>query len=86
MDAEDLADVGVIEGGSGLRFAQQAGFDLFLVECFAREKLQRNGSAELGVLRLVDDTHAALAELLGELVMQYGPTDHDEGIVASTAC
>ena len=46
------------------------------------EKLQRNSSAELSILRLVDDTLSALAELLDDLVLQYGPTDHDSRIVA----
>ncbi len=40
-----------------------------------------NGSAELGVFSLIDDTHAALTELFGDAIVQYGPTDHDEGIV-----
>ncbi len=81
VNAEDLTDVGVIEASRRLRFADQACLYLFLVECFAREELQRNGPAELGVLGLVNDTHAALTELFGDLVLQYGPTDHDEGIV-----
>ncbi len=64
-----------------MRLTNQSGFDLFLVERFARQELERNGSSELGVLRLIDDTHAALTEFFGYAVVQYGPTDHDEEIV-----
>ena len=53
-----------------------------LVKGFAREELQRDSSTELGVLGFIDDTRAAFAELLGDSVMQYGPTDHDRRIVA----
>ncbi len=36
-------------------------------------------------LRIVDDAHAALAELLDDLVVRYGPTDHDRRILALSA-
>jgi hypothetical protein len=83
MDAEDLADVGVIERSSRLCFAQQAGFDLLLVERFAREELERYDSAEPSVLSLVDDTHTTLAELSDHTVVADGGADvQDVAIVA----
>ncbi len=65
----------MVGGGGGLRFADEPLLDLFVVAPFGREELQRDRAAELGVLRLVDDTHAATTELRGDLVMGNGLPD-----------
>jgi hypothetical protein len=47
------------------------------------EELKRDGALQLGVLGLIDDTHAAFAELLDDLVARGGRANHhNTGIVA----
>ena len=41
-----------------------------IVEKMRRKKLQRDGALQLGVLGLVNDTHPALTELLGNVVVR----------------
>ena len=45
-------------------------------EC-SREKLECYGAFEAGVLGFVDDTHAAFAELLNDLIVGYCLADHE---------
>ena len=48
------------------------------------EKFESDGSFEIDVLSLIDDTHTTLAELLDELVVADALADHhDRGIVPS---
>ena len=58
--------------------------DVLFTEQMSREKLQRYRTIELGVLGLVDDTHAAFAEHLNDLVVANGGAYvQDRGIVPS---
>jgi len=41
-----------------------------------RQELERNETAELGVLGLVNDAHAAAAELVDDVVARNGLADH----------
>ncbi|MDA1313529.1 MAG: hypothetical protein O2968_09365 [Acidobacteria bacterium] len=41
-----------------------------------RQKFQCDGAVELRVLGLVDDTHAAFTEFLGDAVVRDGLADH----------
>src|SRR6266404_6367115 len=72
----DDADIGMIEAGSGARLAKE----VFLVRVAdgnsIRKKFQRHGALELGVQRLVDDSHPAGTELLGDAVVRDGLLDH----------
>ena len=43
-----------------------------------REEFQSDGAFELGIFGLVDDTHAPFPELLEDLVMRDGLTDHGQ--------
>jgi len=70
VDAVDTADVGMIETGRGLRFPDQTRLGLGVVQCVRREEFQRDRAAELRVLGLVDDSHPAFAELLGDFVVR----------------
>ena len=46
------------------------------------EKLESDGALELGVLGLVNDTHPAFTEFLGDLVMRDGAAHHTAPILA----
>ena len=59
----------MVERGSRLRFMDEAGLLVFRPQRLGREEFQRNGAAELRILRPVDDPHAALAELFKNLIM-----------------
>jgi hypothetical protein len=75
--------LGVVQGCGGFRFAQEALLGFFVVEQMFCQELQRDRALQLCVLGLVDDAHAALAELLDDLVVTDGGADvQDRGIVA----
>ena len=57
VDFMDRANVGMAERGGGFRFPLEALAALFILEQVSRQKLQRNGALELGVLGLVNNTH-----------------------------
>ena len=80
-DFVDRADVGMIESGGGLGFAKETGFGLVVAKQVRRQELQRDGALEARVLGLVDDAHAALAELFEDLVVTDGLADQDSSIV-----
>ncbi len=67
----------MIQRGSRLRLAKKASLGLFPFQILHGKKLQSDDTAELGVLGLVDDTHAAPADLGEDLVMADGGADHD---------
>ena len=62
-DGVDRDDVRVVERGGGAGFVLEAG-ELLLVEHRGeRQHLQRDAAAERDLLGLVDDAHAAAAQL-----------------------
>ena len=81
IDLVDRADVGVVELRCRFRFAVKPFQALFVAQQVRRQKLQGYRAAELGVLGLVDNTHAALAEFFGDEVVRDGLADHSSSIV-----
>ena len=75
-DVVDRADVRMIQGRSSPRFPLKA-FDRVTVlqDRFGKE-LERDVAAQSGVLRLVDDAHAAPTQLRDHLVVRYRLADH----------
>ncbi len=69
-------NVGMTESGGSRSFPFEALAGLFVFEQMRRQKLQRDRALQLRVFGFVDDTHAALAELPGDLVVRNGPADH----------
>ena len=62
--------------------------DETLVGCFVGgevmgQEFESNNAVESGVLGFVDDAHAALAELLSDVIMGNGPANH--GVPPSAA-
>ena len=78
----DRAYVLVIQASGRLRFPQEAGLVFGVFDCVPGEELQRDRSFELGVLGLVDDTHAPPADFGEDLVMTDRGVDHDGSILA----
>jgi len=82
VDTVDAADVGVIEGCGCLRFPDEAVLDLLVAEDITGKELECYRDPKLRVLGLVDNTHPALTELLGDLVVRDGSADHVGPILA----
>ena len=76
VDVVDRADVGVLERGGGARLALQPLEGLRVARQLLGQELQRDASAELQVLGLVDDAHAAAAQLREHAVVRDGLSDH----------
>ena len=75
------AGVRMVEASGGLGLAQKPRPLILVLEGLTREELQGYGAFELRVLGLVNDTHAAPAELGEDLVMADRVADHDGQIV-----
>jgi hypothetical protein len=76
VDLVDAADVGVIQGGSGLGLMNEASLGFGVVGELGRQELEGHGALELEVPSPVDHPHAPLAELPVDPVMRYGLADH----------
>jgi len=70
VDVVDGADVGVVQGRSGLGLPPEAFLSLVVGEQPLGQELESHVAAEAGVLGLVDDTHAPAAELLQDAVVE----------------
>ena len=68
----DGGDVGVIEGGEGLRFALEAGAVVGVGGQSLGENLDSDVAVELGVTGAVDLAHASFAEEVENLVVGQG--------------
>ena len=69
VDLVDRADVRVVQGGCGLRFALEAAECLRVVGEFVGKELQSDVATELQVLRLIHHSHAPAADLTEDAVM-----------------
>ena len=77
-DFVDSADVGVIKRRGGARLATEALQGLRVLGHLVRQELESDEAAELGVFGLVNDAHAASAELFEDAVVGDGGADHEE--------
>ena len=76
----DGADVGMVEGGGGLRFALKARQRLGIAGDFIRQKLERDKAMEAGVFCLKDHSHPTAAELFNDAIMGDALADHVRGV------
>ena len=67
-DVVDLDDVGVLEPGDGLGLGEEAGGGLGAGVRAGQDHLQGDGAVEPDLAGLVDDAHAAAAQLAQDLV------------------
>jgi hypothetical protein len=75
------ADVWMVQRRGSARLAAEAFEELAVVGEFRGQELERHRAAKLGVLGLVDHTHAPATQLLQNAVVRDGRADHGE-----TAC
>ena len=75
VDVVDGADVRMIQGGGRLGLPLESLQRMAVLGQLFGQELQGDGALEPGVLGLVDDTHAAAAELLQDPVVRYGLAD-----------
>ncbi len=68
VDVEDLDDVGVLELGDGLGLGEEADGGLAPAWVPGQDHLQGDGAVEPDLSGLVDDAHAAAAQLALDLV------------------
>src|SRR5690242_2191938 len=66
----------MVEGGSRLGFAAKTHQSLRILGHFVRKEFQSNEAVEFRVLGLVNDAHAATADLLDDAVMRDDLIDH----------
>jgi len=69
VDFVNRNDVGMVQCGSGLGFLDETQPPRGIGRLLRRKHLQRHEAVETRVPRLVDHAHAALAELLEDLVV-----------------
>ena len=75
-DVVDGDDIGVIQGGRGLGFLHEAQLALAVGDPVGRQNLDRDGPLQLRVASLIDDSHAALAQRIDNLVVSNGAANH----------
>src|SRR5579864_9835183 len=80
IDLVNSADIWVIEGRSGARFALKTLESLCVGGDVLGKELEGNEASQLDVLGLIDDTHASAAEFLDDAVMGDGLADHGSGV------
>jgi len=76
LNVVNRADVRVVQRRRRPRFSPQPLQRLAVFGIFLRQKLQGHEAAQLGVLGLVDHTHAAATELFHDAIMRDGFADH----------
>ena len=75
-DFVDGADVGVVEGRGGARLAREAVEGVGALADAVGKELEGDLSAELRVEGAIDDTHAALAEAVEDVVVRDALAEH----------
>src|SRR5580704_12777107 len=75
-DIVDRADVGMVQGGSGLGLALEAGKRLRVAGNFLRQEFEGDEAVQARVLGFVYDAHAAAAEFFYDAVVRNGLADH----------
>jgi hypothetical protein len=66
----------MIERGRSLGLSLESFQGLPVLGEFFRQELQGDGALELGVLGLIDDTHAPAAELLNDAIVRDYAANH----------
>ena len=75
-DFVDGADVWMVEGRCGLRFALKALQRFGCLDQIVRQEFQRNMPFEAQILRLIHHSHSATTQFIQNAVMRYGLPNH----------
>ncbi len=75
-DIKNGANVGMIQGRGGLRFALKTSQGLRVAGNRGWQKFQRHQAAQAGVFRLINDSHAATAKFFQHGVVRKGAADN----------
>jgi hypothetical protein len=75
-DIMDDDDVRMAEGGGCLGLLDETLLTLGIRNAILGKDLDSDGPVEMGVDGLVDGTHAALADLFGDMIMEKCFADH----------
>ena len=76
-DLVDGADVRVIQGCGRPRLTPKPVEGALVPRRLAWQELERDVAIEDGVLRAIDDAHAAASQLLDDAIVRHGTTDHE---------
>ena len=71
-DVVDGADIGMVQGGCGLRFTPKSLQSLAVLGHILRKKLQGDESAQAGVFGFIDHAHATAAEFFDNAIVRDG--------------
>jgi hypothetical protein len=72
----DGADIWMIERRSGASLTAETFQRLMIFGYVVRKEFQRNKAPQLGVFRLVDDSHTTTAKLFKDAIVGDGFADH----------
>jgi hypothetical protein len=78
IDVVNGDDVGVIQRRSRAGFLNEPPLAVGISYALRGQDLERDGATQLGVLNLVNHTHAPAAELLQDAIVADGRADHGE--------
>jgi hypothetical protein len=79
-DFVDGANIWMVQGGSSLCLTVEAAQSLGVWREPVRKELQGNKAVQLGVLRFIDDAHAAATELLDDAIVRNRLANHRQGL------
>jgi hypothetical protein len=75
----DGANVGVIEGGSGLGFAFETKKGFGVGGEIIGQKFESNEAVKLGVFGFIDDTHTTATKFFDDAIVSDGLAEHIDG-------
>ncbi len=75
-DIVNRADVGMVQGGSSLRFALETAQCQRIARNFIGKKFENDEAVQPSIFGLIDHPHAAAAKFLDDAVVRDGLADH----------
>src|SRR5690349_7982756 len=82
----DYANVGVIQGGSGLRFSPEPGQGIYIFGYPLRQELECYETMETCIFGFVNDSHPATAEFFDDAVVRDDLANHCVETALANAC
>src|SRR5471032_3139978 len=76
VDVQDGADIRMVQRGRQSRFPFESSEGIDVLRQRRLQELDRDGPRQAGLLRFVDDAHAAAAERADDVEVRDPPADH----------